>query len=209
MKQKILFIDDEVQSLFLYGTALKLIYGDEYEVLELEPKDTIESMIHHLQSVDDVVSIVIDEKLQVGIGTNYKGSQLVEAIRAFDTKLPLYILTSEMGLIDAPFGSVEYVIDKSCICQEGYQKQCAKLMRRHIATFNDIQSDRSTRFDSLLRKSLDEQLSEDEEAEYSQLDFLRVKRIMSSEPIISNSELDKQERLILHIESELRRLRGE
>ena len=209
MKQTVIFIDDEENSRFIYGTALQAMYGAAFELCAMEPEPTIEAMLLLVESPElDVVAIVIDEKLQVGGAANYVGSQFAQAMREYDTKLPLYILTSEMGLINEPFGAVEYVIDKSLVLQENYQKQCATLMRRHIRTFCDIRSERAIRFDELLRKSLNEQLTEAEVVEYHELDFLRIRKIVAVEPMIGGDELNKQDDLIKQIELNLEKAKA-
>lgn len=209
MKEIIIFIDDERSSRTIYKGTLQDIYGDEYFVVAIEPEITIHDMLKAIEKYENVVSIVIDEKLHVVVGTEYKGSQLVEAIRVSDGKLPLYILTSEMGLIEPPFGSVEYIIDKSKIEQDSYKNECAILMRRHINSFNDIKSERSERFDFLLRKSIDEDLTEAESKEYEELDFLRIKRVLSTESLVPSEELKKQEDLLEQIEDQLKKIDGE
>jgi CheY-like chemotaxis protein len=211
MKEKeiVLFIDDERVSRALYTGTLQDIYGEEYSVVAIEPGETIKDMLQSIDKFERVVAIVIDEKLHVEVGTDYKGSDLVMAIRLLDVKLPLYILTSEMGLIEPPFGSVEYIIDKSKVEQPSYKEECSLLMRRHINSFNEIKSERAERFDALLRKSIDEELSAEEAAEYAALDFLRVRQVLTTEAILPSTEFDKQEELLAEIESKLKKMDGE
>lgn len=206
MSEIVLFIDDEETSRMMYSAALQDIYGDEYLVIAIPPEIDIPTMTRTLERYERVVSIVIDEKLHVEVGTNYKGSQLVEAIRTTDKKLPLYSLTSEMGLIDPPFGSVEYIIDKSKIEIESYQSQLALLMRRHINSFNEIQNQRTHRFDELLKKSVETELSPEEQSEYAELDFFRIRQVLANEPVVSAGELDERERLLEEIEKQLKDL---
>ncbi|WP_454254337.1 hypothetical protein [Pseudomonas sp. Marseille-Q8238] len=209
MSETIIFIDDEETSRILYTGTLQDIYGDEYKVLAIQPNETIAGMLNTLDRYEGVVSIVIDEKLHVGVGTDYKGSQLVEAIRVADDKLPLYILTSEMGLIEPPFGSVEYIIDKSRIEQDAYKEQLTLLMRRHINSFNEIKSKRAERFDELLRKSVEVELTPEEHEEFSTLDFLRVRQALSNEPLVPADEIIKREKLLEEIEARLKTLEQE
>lgn len=209
MSGTIVFIDDEEDSRFLYGAALHSIYGDEYPIEAIEPSTSISEMVETLHAFPDIVSIIIDEKLQVMGDANYRGSELVEAIRTYDSKVPLYILTSEMTLITPPFGSVEYIIDKNRILQDDYKDQCSILMRRHINTFRDIQTKRSERFNELLRKSLENPLSDAEIEEYNELDFIRFRRIMAKEEIIGSQKMDEQQKLIEEIEQRLQRVKGQ
>lgn len=209
MTKKVVFIDDEKNSRDVYQDVLQEMYGDECEVIAIEPSRSIGDMTNVISDIDDVVSIVIDEKLKVGLGVSYQGSQLVEAIRALDSKLPLYILTSEIGLIEPPFGSVEYIIDKNEVGKDAYRDECAMLMRRHINSYNDIKTERAKRFDELLRASIERGLSDAESREYEELDFVRVKKVLSTEVVINTEELDRQQTLLSEIENKLKLLRGE
>jgi hypothetical protein len=182
------------------------MYGEEYSVIALEPKPTINEMLKTLEDIDKKVSIIIDEKLQVEVGTNYKGSQLVEAIRISDEKLPIYILTSETSLIEPPFGSVDYVIDKNSIKSDNDKMQLSIMMRRHINSFNEIKSARAQRFEQLLKKSITEQLSQEELQEYERLDFLRIREVLSTERPIPSEELNRQEEILREISEKLEQL---
>ncbi len=206
MTETVIFIDDERTSRTLYTGTLQDIYGDEYQIIAIEPSETIAEMLSTLERFENIVSIIIDEKLHVEIGTDYKGSQLVEAIRIADDKLPLYILTSEMGLIEPPFGSVEYIIDKSRVEQEPYKEQLSLLMRRHINSFNEIKSTRAARFDELLKKSIESDLTPEEAEEFNTLDFLRVRQALYNEPLIPAEDLLKREQLLEEIETRLKEL---
>lgn len=206
MTETVIFIDDEKTSRALYTGTLQDIYGDEYNVIAIAPNETIAEMLSTLEKFESVVSIVIDEKLHVEVGTDYKGSQLVEAIRIADDKLPLYILTSEMGLIEPPFGSVEYIIDKSRVEQELYKEQLSLLMRRHINSFNEIKSTRAARFDELLIKSVESDLTPEELEEFNKLDSLRIRQALYNEPLVSSEDLLKREQLLEEIENRIKEL---
>lgn len=206
MTETVIFIDDEKTSRALYTGTLQDIYGDEYSVIAIAPNETIAEMLSTLEKFESVVSIVIDEKLHVEVGTDYKGSQLVEAIRIADDKLPLYILTSEMGLIEPPFGSVEYIIDKSRVEQESYKEQLSLLMRRHINSFNEIKSTRAARFDELLIKSVESDLTPEELEEFNTLDSLRIRQALYNEPLVSSEDLLKREQLLEEIENRIKEL---
>jgi hypothetical protein len=204
MIEKIIFIDDEPDSRVIYEDVLQDIYGEEYEVEAIEPEQTISEMVSKLSNIPNLVSIVIDEKLQVGLATDYQGSQLVDAIRVLESKLPLYILTSETSLITSPLGTVEYVIDKNEVEKLEYKNQCSMLMRRHINSFNDIKTTRAKRFDELLKKSIESGLSAEEKTEYEALDIIRIKPVLSAEDSGDSEELNRQQSLISDIEAKLK-----
>lgn len=206
MKDIVIFIDDEHDSRVVYEDVLQDMYGDEIIVKAIEPERTVSDMIANLNSYDNLVSIVIDEKLKVSAFADYQGSELVEAFRAIDEKLPVYILTSETALIEPPLGTVEYILDKNEIAKDEYNKQCSMLMRRHINSFNDIKSDRTKRFDYLLKKSIEIGLSQEEQEEYDALDIIRVKKVLSDENPMYKEELDRQDKLLKEIEEKLNSL---
>lgn len=209
MTEKIIFIDDEHSSRVLYRGTLQDIYGEEYEVHSIEPSPTIAQMIRNLEKYEDTVSIVIDEKLKVGAQADYNGSQLVEAIRTYNSKLPLYILTGEISALTPPIGNVDYIIDKNRIEIDDYKNQLILLMRRHINSFNEISLHRSDRFDYLLKKSVEEELTKDEVEEYEKLDFVRIREHLATEPLTSSEELDRQQQLIEEINLKLEQIERE
>jgi len=209
MTEKIIFIDDEHGSRVLYKGTLQDIYGEEYEVLSIEPSPTIAEMIATLEKYEDTVSIVIDEKLKVGAQADYNGSQLVEAIRTYNSKLPLYILTGEISALTPPIGTVDYIIDKNRIEIDDYKNQLIILMRRHINSFNEISLHRSDRFDYLLKKSVEEELTKAEIEEYEKLDFVRIREHLATEPLTSSEELDRQQQLIDEITLKLEKIEHE
>lgn len=209
MTEKIIFIDDEHGSRVLYKGTLQDIYGEEYEVLSIEPSPTIAEMIATLEKYEDTVSIVIDEKLKVGAQADYNGSQLVEAIRTYNSKLPLYILTGEISALTPPIGTVDYIIDKNRIEIDDYKNQLIILMRRHINSFNEISLHRSDRFDYLLKKSVEEELTKAEIEEYEKLDFVRIREHLATEPFTSSEELDRQQQLIDEITLKLEKIEHE
>jgi hypothetical protein len=209
MKPHIIFIDDEYSSRLVYESMLQDMYGEEFTVVAIGPEKTIGDMFYALDKYENLASIIVDEKLQVQATTNYRGSNLVEALRGRDSKLPIFILTSEVSLIPPPFGSADYIIDKNKIGEEEYQKQLTMLMLRHLLTFKDIKSVRAKRFDELLKKSLKQPLSIEEMAEYEELDFTRSNAILSSEKSPSSAELDKQQEILEQIEQKLKTISKE
>lgn len=208
MKDKIIYIDDEEAVRYIYQDVLEDVYGDEYEVITLEPSDTLLDMVSDIQEIDKIVSIVVDEKLQIVKGVDYSGADLVEALRAVDCDIPIYILTSDVSLLAPILGSVEYVIDKKLISQDEPKNQFSELMRRHIDSFNRIKSSKAARFDELLKKSIEHGLSQDENDEYEALNFVRVKKVLANEEHSNNEELDKQDELLAEIEKKLKEIGG-
>jgi hypothetical protein len=126
-----------------------------------------------------------------------------------DQKVPIYILTSDAGSIEPIFGDIEFVIDKHDISDEDKRVELAKRMMRHINTFNDIKSERATRLDDLLKKYIEEGLTEAEQKEFNGLNFLRTKPILLEEQGQSDvlkAELDKQADLLRQIDEQLKEM---
>jgi hypothetical protein len=206
---KVIFIEDEPRPRATYERILRRIFGPEFEVVALEPEPTLQEMMQHVQTFSNVVTYVIDEKLNHTGVANYTGTEFVNGIRTIDQKVPIYILTSDAGSIEPIFGDIEFVIDKHDISDEEKRVELAKRMMRHINTFNDIKSERATRLDDLLKKYIEEGLTEAEQKEFNGLNFLRTKPILLEEQGQSDvlkAELDKQADLLRQIDEQLKEM---
>ncbi|MCP6269755.1 hypothetical protein NL475_27200, partial [Klebsiella pneumoniae] len=74
------------------------------------------------------------------------------AIRIYDRKIPIYILTGYILTIDKNLADVEFVIDKGE--WNDNSEKFAKRFLRHIDTYNEVKDAQEKRFDELLCKSL-------------------------------------------------------
>ncbi|WP_019615120.1 hypothetical protein [Psychromonas ossibalaenae] len=205
-KLKIIYIDDEAEARDTYSGPLKRIYGKDFEMLTLEPKRTTPEMISELHNYEGIAAYIIDEKLTHTGKTLYLGTELIEAIRAFDLKVPAYILTSDPSSVDPLLGSIEFVIGKADLSNRQKRPAFSKRMLRHIQTYNDIKSVRAERFDELLKKSIEVGLSADETREYEELDIVRIKPVLAMEESANSEELDRQQELIDDIEAKLMKI---
>ncbi|MFZ6815030.1 hypothetical protein ACO0K3_11230 [Undibacterium sp. Rencai35W] len=206
--EKIIYIEDEQASIDTYTRSLNRIYDHKYDVIPIMPKQDISDMLKHLENFESIVSYIVDERLNhTGIAT-YTGSELIKSIRYLDSKIPIYILTSNAAEIPAHFGDIEFVIDKHEFSStEDIRNELAKKLLRHLNTYNDIKSERAIRLDELLKKSVETELSDDEKKEFDDLNFLRTKSIFLEEqgPSIElREELNKQNRLLSEIEAQLK-----
>lgn len=206
----VVYIDDQEDSRTAYQRQLRRIYGhDEFDVIAVEPKGTIEEMVELVFGVQNLISIVIDERLNVTGVANYLGAELASAIRDIDSKIPVYILTSFSGDLESLLGTVEFVIDKNDMSIGEKRSSLSERMRRHVDTFRDICSARGKRLNELLIKSIDEELSDEELLEFQELNFFRMKKILLEEQPQSErlkKQLDKQEELLAQIENKLNQL---
>lgn len=147
-------------------------------------------MINVLNNIPDKVTYFIDEKLKHSGVASYSGVELAERIRIFDSKIPVYILTSFADEIEKYLGDIEFVIDKNDWDLEEDGANLIKRFLRHINTYKDIKSQQAKRFEFLLEKSIFSSLSEKELEEFKALDLSRVKNTFS-EGIISDESLSE------------------
>ena len=124
----------------------------------------------------------IDEKLKETGVASYFGIELAQYIRGIDQKLPIYILTNYPNAVaSSGLWSVEDIVDKGNL-DDSQESQIlkARLIRR-IDVYEDILLDRQKRFQELLRKSLKDELTRDEIAEFDELQLTRTSPILAEE----------------------------
>ncbi len=188
---KVLYIDDNKKSGFLYGTILKRMFGSEIELISIQPESKLKNMVTGILAEKDLVSLIIDERMnETGIA-EYSGMVLVGEIRKIKEKLPIYILTSYPGDITENLFEVEYVIDKSDLNKPETEKQYTSRFRRHTGQYKDILSVRNEIYNKLLIKNINEGLTEEEKKDFLKLDNIRSKNIYYDDPIISK-EVEKE-----------------
>ncbi|WIF58239.1 hypothetical protein [Atlantibacter hermannii] len=188
MMAKIIFIDDREDVRTTYRMNLSRIFRNVAEVMALEPLALLDDMIAYLDSIDNKVMYVIDEDLKHFGQAQYSGAELIKAIRIYDRKIPIYILTGYILTIDKNLADVEFVIDKGE--WNDNSEKFAKRFLRHIDTYNEVKDAQEKRFDELLCKSLTSPLDENEQKEYSALNFNRSK-ILSNESVITVKDIEQ------------------
>jgi hypothetical protein len=185
----IIFMDDQDNVRRIFGQRLKRLFTEIADVIVLEPLPTTEDMMAKLLSLENVVSYIIDENLTYSGGTNYQGVDLIRKIRELDTKVPIYILTSDTSWVDPLLGDIEFVVDKVSLNQKENKEKFLQKFTRHLFTYKDIKTDHAKRFDELLIKSLSEPLQPEEQKEYEALNIIRAK-VFIDEASISQEDLD-------------------
>ncbi|MDA8518884.1 hypothetical protein [Citrobacter sp. Igbk 16] len=187
---KIIFIDDDSDVRATYKLSMDILFSNDFEVICLDVERSIDEMIQVLNNIPEKVTYFIDEKLKHSGKAKYTGVDLIERIRIFDSKIPIYILTSYAGEIEKYLGDIEFVIDKNDWDLGEDESHLSKRFMRHINTYKDIKSQQAKRFEFLLEKSIFSTLTEKELEEFKALDLSRVKNI-TSEGIISDESLDE------------------
>jgi hypothetical protein len=190
MTDKIILIDDQPDVLETFGRRLNRLFQDHAEVLCLLPEPTVEEMVNNLDAIDNVVAFIIDENLQHSGFTDYQGVELVSKIRELDSKIPIYVLTSDTSWVDPLLGDIEFVIDKVDINNKENKEEFLKKFIRHLATYKDIKSIQAQRFDVLLSKSLSNPLTADEQEEFNAINLIRSKTLLD-EATITDTDLDR------------------
>ncbi|HAT3736037.1 TPA: hypothetical protein ACKQAN_003670 [Serratia marcescens] len=184
----IIFIDDDSDVRATYQLSMSLMFSGEFEVLCLDVEPSLDNMVQVLKDIPEKITFFIDEKLKHSGVATYNGVELAERIRVFDSKIPIYILTSFADEIEKYLGDIEFVIDKNDWDLD--DTNLKQRFLRHINTYKDIKSQQAKRFEVLLEKSIFSTLTEDELEEFKALDLSRIKNV-SSEGIISEESLGK------------------
>lgn len=182
---KIYFVEDRKPQVKVIRRRLEKIFvesGYEIEII-YPPYRTMEEYIQHL-SDPETTCFILDEKLTDKV--TYTGSELAGFLRSIDPKKPIYILTSVASPPDSE--SVEAVIDKSFL-NDNPDIVKARMLRR-FDTYNDLIETRYQRYHDLLRKSLSEQLTQDEYQELQELEFINIAPTLAEE-INQLEELDQ------------------
>lgn len=188
--EKIIFIDDDSDIRTTYEISMRMMFSSDFEIISLDVKASLEEMISTLNEIPNKVTFFIDEKLKHSGIASYNGAELAERIRFFDSKIPIYILTSYSDEMEKYLGDIEFVIDKNDWDIETESDNLLKRFLRHINTYKDIKSTQVRRFEFLLEKSLFSALSEEELEECQSLDLSRVK-CTPNERIISEESLKR------------------
>lgn len=207
-----LWIDEEEMALSTYVTFIQDCFGDEIIVLPEPPLLELSSMLDRVIAETDLVALILDQRLKSTGMANYTGIELAEAVRRLNKKLPIYILTNHVDDIGDLDYQVEYVLEKDYLHEAPYRRTVAARVRRHADIYTDIISDREIRFDELLCKSLQVELTADEKEEFEKLDFWRNKAMFAREESFADglkNELDKQQIELEALRTEIERQCGE
>jgi len=213
-KDVVIYIDEEEDARDTYGLTLQQWFGEEVELIAIEPERDLATMIEKLGEYPNLVSLVIDQRLHLSGQTDYKGSQLADAFRVLHGKLPIYIFTNHPGDFisnndprdfTGP-GSVEYILSKDDGSDDEKEAKNTMRLRRHINVYKDIVDTRLSQLDALIRKSISSALSEEEKSELEEINLWRMRPILSSESLGADAlkrTLDDNEKILAEIQKKL------
>lgn len=185
---KIVFIDDDSAVRRTFKLSMKLMFDDDFEIICLDVKPSLDDMIKELDGISEKVTYFIDENLKHSGVATYAGTELIEKIRITDSKIPIYILTSYARDVEKYLGDIEFVIDKNDWDSGNEETNFKKRFYRHINTYKDIKSEQAKRFDELFEKSLFSTLNSEEIKEFDALNVGRNKKMLG-EQLISDKSL--------------------
>lgn len=203
-KPTIWLIDENERELRLHKNTIQRALTDHDTEITVEPVPAREHIgdYHDIIVNPRTVAIIVDQRLNEIRGIDHTGIELAKKLRSIAPKLPIYILTNYAQSDDflGSEWSVEDILPKEDMNDpEKLKTFIARLLRR-IDVHQSIIETRDARFRELLKKSVNSELSEEEQKEMEELQFERTAAIISD-------ETHKLQRLEKAVES-LRRLKS-
>jgi|GEM_PF-943623 len=199
------FIDENARELQTYAQILRRLLPQTIEVREQKPYPSMQEYVSLLEN-PQTSCIITDQQLKVSGVAGYTGIDLAEYLRQINTKLPIYILTNfsedRDAFLDGEW-SVEDIISKENLRKSHEQVVIAARISRRIDVYNDVQDSRTQRVQTLLTKSLDDELSPDEVAEIETLLMQKNSPHLADELL----EIQQMEEVIKAHEDLMRRYR--
>jgi CheY-like chemotaxis protein len=195
VQQIVWLIDENKQQLTTYRNILRRLLPKSVQVKAIEPLPKKEDYILAVLENPLTACIIVDQKLKDTGIANYYGIELAKYLRGVNTKIPIYILTNYVNEQEQFVGaewSVEDIISKRDMSDDEKLKILKARILRRINVYEDLLEEREHRFHDLLRKSLTDELSEEERFELQNLQFERTSVTLASEL----HQLDELERVV-------------
>lgn len=188
-KKLIWFIDNDDSQLRLYSRLLDKGLGlaqsqDRDVFIEDCPARPHKDDYLDILDSPQTVTIIIDQVLKDKGGVDHTGIELAQYLRSLNSILPIYILTnfpSEDQLGEGEW-SVDNIIDKGTLSDKDQKLHAigSQLLRR-IDVYQKFHGQRELRFRELLKKSMNETLTESEQKELDELEFERSAATLARE----------------------------
>lgn len=183
---KVWLIDENQEQIETYVNVLRSQLPKTILVDSIYPPyGKMQDYLEFLNSAD-TACIIIDQRLKDTGIANYFGIELAQFLRSINTKIPIYILTNFSADTDAFIEgewSVEDIVEKSELAKLDSDKSkviIARILRR-ILNYSDYLADREQRFNDLLRKTLDGEMSVEDKKELDEIQFERTATILAEE----------------------------
>lgn len=194
-------VDENVEELRLYQRLL------QHAFKELEVSIDVKQVParKHIGDYHDIIgdprtaAIIVDQQLNEAYWTDHTGIQLAKRLRPIVDRLPIYILTSyaQSADFEGSEGSVEDILSKGDMRDPDKLKTILERLIRRIDVHQKFLRERDNRFRELLKKSLTEELSQEEKNELDDLQFERTAVTLSDE----QSKLGKLETALKRLEN--------
>lgn len=183
-KRIIWLIDENENELKTYCRDLKNLMPDSVQIEAMIPLPRKEDYLSAVLENTSTATVIIDQRLKDTGIADYLGIDLARFIRSVNSKLPIYILTNfaqEEQEFAGSRWSVEDIINKADFTDDEKKLTLKARILRRIDVYTDILKAREERFNQLLRKSLSQELTPEERAEFSELEFQRTSPTLASE----------------------------
>lgn len=194
-------IDENERELGLHKNILQNAFVEYKTAIRVEAVLARQSMgdYHDLLNDSRTVAIIVDQRLNEIRGIDHTGIELTKRLRALAPKLPIYILTNYAQSDDflGNEWTVEDIIPKEDMHDPDTLKTIIARLLRRIDVHQSIMESREARFRDLLKKSLTEALTADEQAELSNLQLDRTAVIISNE----TSKLQRLEQALVSLKN--------
>jgi DNA-binding NarL/FixJ family response regulator len=187
MKRNIIyFIDEDPAARRANRLALTELFANpELKVRAIEPRKNFADY-NELVAQPTTASFILDQRMKGSGFVNYNGIDLARHLRRLDGKMPIYILTgyeNERQDFDGAEYLVEYIIGKHWIDDpnsKSAQTVKARILR-HLNVFNDVREEQEERFNDLILKSLNGELTPDEQLEMDKIEGVTTAPIIATE----------------------------
>lgn len=184
-------VDDSDEDLRLYRAILQNAFEQRGVPIIVETVKARQRVGDYHDIIGDprTAALIVDQRLGETQWTDHTGIQLTTLLRRLVLNLPIYILTTYADVDDFQGGewSVEDILRKEVISEpdhpdnrEEFQMIMERLIRR-INVHQTILEERGRRHRELLKKSLEEQLTQEEKGELDDLQFERTAVTLSDE----------------------------
>jgi len=199
-------IDENERELRLHVNILKNAISDQQAKIEVLPVPARPHIgdYHDILRDPRTVAIIVDQRLNEVRGIDHTGIELSKRLRSLAPRLAIYILTNYAQSDDflGDEWSVDDILPKDEMHNADYLKTFVARLLRRIDEHHAKMEARDARFRELLKKSLVEDLTEDEQKELEELQFERTAVIVSDETS-KLQRLEKALEKLKHLRSSL------
>jgi len=199
------YIDEDSRDLSLYQALLEksLPENANLQVKAIKAFPHLEDYLDILNE-PNTVCIIVDQRLKEEGTVDHTGIELAAYLRRLNEKIPIYILTSyadEREEFENGEWNVEDVISKEVIGDKKRRRVFVTRLLRHLSEYETIRDEKGKRFRELVKKSINEDLTEAEGQELRELDLERLSGILAKERIQAEQVSDYLDKTLQEIQN--------